>query len=360
MSAIAAPPSYILNGAGFGDVASRLMSSGMDPRVLRPWIGKDGRSQYITQNDEHGKPYSQPVMNTGALLRKDDWLALDQAIVKAATPRLKLVADLRSAGLQYNIPNGLGKTVLDTEKVSDINDADMSMDGLRESLGDRPVFDLASLPLPIIHKDYHFSARQVMCSRNGGSPLDTTMAELAARKVAEYAEKLAIGSQTGITFGNGTIYGITNMSGRMTKTVTSPTATGWTPATLVNEVLEMRYQAQAAYHYGPYMLYFSLDWDVYLDDDYSAAKGDLTLRERLAMIEGIQGVRTLDYLPVKTCVLLQMTSDVIREVIGMDITTVQWESKGGMQLNFKVMAIMVPQLRSDYNSRTGIVHGSYT
>ena len=80
MSAIAAPPSYILNGAGFGDVASRLMSSGMDPRVLRPWIGKDGCSQFITQNDEHGKPYSQPVMNTGALLRKDDWLALDQAI----------------------------------------------------------------------------------------------------------------------------------------------------------------------------------------------------------------------------------------------------------------------------------------
>jgi hypothetical protein len=53
-----------------------------------------------------------------------------------------------------------------------------------------------------------------------------------------------------------------------------------------------------------------------------------------------------------------MTSDVIRMVIGMDVTTVQWETMGGMRLHFKVMAIMVPQLRADYNSNTGIVHGT--
>ena len=57
-------------------------------------------------------------------------------------------------------------------------------------------------------------------------------------------------------------------------------------------------------------------------------------------------------------VLVQMTADVCREVVGMDITTVQWESHGGMQLNFKVMCILVPQLRSDFNGTTGIVHGT--
>jgi len=55
---------------------------------------------------------------------------------------------------------------------------------------------------------------------------------------------------------------------------------------------------------------------------------------------------------------VQQTSDVIREVVGMDITTVQWEEEGGMRLNFKVMAILVPQLRADFNGNTGIVHGS--
>ena len=106
----------------------------------------------------------------------------------------------------------------------------------------------------------------------------------------------------------------------------------------------------------------STAWDRYLDDDYSTAKGDNTLRERLKAISDITDVRTLDYLDTAgtsyIMVLVQMTSEVIREVIGMDITTVQWETRGGMMLNFKVMAILVPQIRADINSRTGIVHGT--
>jgi hypothetical protein len=42
----------------------------------------------------------------------------------------------------------------------------------------------------------------------------------------------------------------------------------------------------------------------------------------------------------------------------MDVTTVQWDEKGGMKKNFKIMAIIVPQLRADQNSNTGIVHGT--
>jgi hypothetical protein len=45
-------------------------------------------------------------------------------------------------------------------------------------------------------------------------------------------------------------------------------------------------------------------------------------------------------------------------VIGMDIMTLQWPSQGGLQLNFKVMGIVIPQFRADYNNNTGIVHGS--
>jgi len=348
---------FILNGQGNGDVATRLLEANMDANVLRPWIGDNGK-HYVTLI-QNGKPVAVPVGNATATLRKDDWKLLDKAVVKAAKPRLKAVADLRGAGLTFGI-NGMAKTVLETETQSDISDAIVSMDGLRESTADRPVFELTNLPLPIIHKDFNFSARQVMVSRNGGSPLDTTTAELAGRRVAEIAEKLLLGTYGTYAFGGGTIYGYTNYTNRLTKTITAPTAGGWTGATTVNEVLEMILQAQQAYHYGPYMLYCSLPWDVYMDDDYSTAKGDNTLRERLRKIENIQDVRTLDYLSSTNyvLVLVQMTSDVVREVVGMDITTVQWETKGGMQLNFKVMAILVPQLRADQNSNTGIVHGT--
>lgn len=351
---------FIMNGQGNGDVASRLLAHNMDPNALRPYIGNDGRCyQTVLENGVY-KPVA--VQNATATLRKDDWKTLDTAVVRAAKPRLKAVGDLRAAGLTYNIPNGMGKTVLETETQSDISAAIVSMDGLRESTADRPVFELNNLPLPIIHKDFNFSLRQVMASRNGGSPLDTTTAELAGRRVAEEAEKLLTGTAGSYAYAGGTIYGYTNFDKRLTKTMTAPTAGGWTPETTVTEVLAMRLQAQQAYHFGPYMLYTSLAWDQYLDRDYSAAKGDNTLRDRLKMIENIQDVQTLDYLDADgttfVMVLVQMTSDVVREVMGMDLTTVQWESKGGMQLNFKVMAIMVPQLRADQNNNTGIVHGT--
>jgi len=42
----------------------------------------------------------------------------------------------------------------------------------------------------------------------------------------------------------------------------------------------------------------------------------------------------------------------------MELTTVQWESNGGMKLNFKVMAIQVPYIKSTSDGVTGIVHGT--
>ena len=348
---------YILNGQASGSVAATLMANNMDVRCLRPFIGKDGRT-YITVNGADGKPQAVPLTNATATLRKDEWITVDQAVVKAAKERLSAVADLRSAGLTYNIPNGMGKTVLQTETQSDVSAAIISMDGMRASGSDRPVYETTNLPLPIIHKDFQFSARQVMTSRNGGSPLDTSTAELAGRRVAEEAEKLLLGVSSSFNYGGGIIYGYTNFPSRLTKSMTLPTASGWSGGTTVTEVLEMRQQSQAAFHYGPWMLYTSPNWDVYLDDDYSTAKGDNTLRDRLKKIQGINDVRTLDYLTGYQMVMVQMTSDVVREVIGMDTATVQWESKGGFQLNYKVLAILVPQLRADQNDNTGIVHGT--
>jgi len=347
---------FILNGQATGNVAGRLMQSGFNPTVLRPWIGKDGNT-YIAVNKD-GVLQAQMVHNATATLRKDDWIQLDDAIVRAAKPRLQAVADLRGAGLQYSITNGMGKTVLETESQSDISDAEISMDGTRQSKGDRPEFDLTSLPLPIIHKDFQFSARQVMASRNGGSPLDTTTAELASRRVAEQAEKLLLGTASSYAFGGGTIYGYTNFPDRLTKSdITSPEASGWTPATTLNEVLAMRQLAHDAYHYGPYFLYFSPAWDAYLDRDYSSSYPGVTLRSRLAGVFG--QAETRDYLGTGyTILLVQKTADVARMVVGMEVTTVQWETMGGMMMNFKVMAILVPQLRKDFNGNTGIVHGT--
>ena len=383
---------YVQNGQGFGEVAGALAGCRYEPGLMRPYFDDKGQ-RCVTINtgrkvkNEKGiyvpefkktlisnlaaNGLGNPVWNATSL-RKDEWITMDQQILKSARQRLRAWSDLAAVS-SFSGFNGMSKTILESESMSDPGEAIVDMDGISEGRSDSPLFKNRGLPLPITHSSFWFSSRNLAVSRNSGTPLDLTMAEAAGRRVAEMVEKTLIGAETGISYGKAanypdyeipTVYGYTNFGQRNTKTdLTTPT--GSNPASTVQDVLEMRQLLYDDHFYGPYMLYHSDDWDSYLDNDYYAlatsgmASPSQTLRDRLRKIEGIQDVRRLDFLTdTFTLLLVQMTSDVARAVNGMDITTIQWESKGGMQLNFKVMAIMVPQLRADYNGNCGIVHAT--
>jgi len=81
-----------------------------------------------------------------------------------------------------------------------------------------------------------------------------------------------------------------------------------------------------------------------------------TIRARLLELDGLKGIKVIDSLPADNVVLVQMTPDVVRLVQGMPLTNVEWKTEGGMVTKFKVMRIAVPQIRSDQNGRTGIIH----
>lgn len=342
---------YILNGVGTGPVASQLLACNMDPGALRPFLYKN--KSYVTLQD--GKSY--PVNNANATLTKDDWILLDKTVVKVARNRLRVVADLNQAGLTYNLPNGMAHQVLQTQSQSDTNDADISMDGIVKTDQDRPEYDITNLPLPIIHKDFSFSARQIATSRQG-VPLDLTMVEQSARKVGELIEKLALGQMPTHKYGGGEIFGLTNFGDRVTKTITSPEASGWTPQLAYTEIIEMISAAQDINKFGTFRLYFSPSWMQYMSQDYTLNYGSGTLESKVGSLGQISSVAQSDYLTSFDILLVQFESDTIRMVNGMPLQTVQWASHGGMQMNYKVLTIQVPQVRSDFNSACGIVHGS--
>lgn len=374
---------YVLNGQGFGEVGEVLNNTRYSPHMMRPFLGRDGRD-YLSVNtgkrDEKGNyifearrvtdllwdGYKIPphVLNATSL-RKDDWVQLDRSVIMAARQRLRAWSDLAAVSSVGGF-NAMGRSQYEYETMSDPGAAVVDMDGLTDGHHDAPRFQLEGIPLPITHSDFFFSERRLEISRNGGTPLDTAMAEAAGRRVAEEVEKVLIGaSQYTWAHGNtseygtsaGKIWGYTNHPDRVTKNdITTPDGTNG--ATTVDDVLAMIEDAADDYYYGPFMLYHSTDWDKYMDDDYRA-NDSRTLRQRLRAIDQITDVRRLDFLTdTYTLLLVQMTSNVARAIIGMDITTVSWQSKGGMQNNFKVMCILVPLLTSDYNSRMGVVHGT--
>ena len=330
------------------DIGERLMAANFNPDVLRPFDHK-GRT-YVTVNNK-----TQLVTNAPATLTHQAWLTVDAAIQKAAKPRLRAVDDLKAAGLVYSLPGGMATSVMMSQNQSDIGPATISMNGIRAADSDRPHFGSALLPIPIIHKDFQLDLRQIMASRRGEAALDLTNAELAARRVAEEAEQLVLGNRTA-AYGGGNVYGYKNFPNRITGTVTAPTAMGWVPADTVHEVGLMKQASSDAFFYGPWILYHGPAWATYMDEDYSGVKGDNTLRDRIKKMQDIKDVKQLDYLTGFDLILLQQTSDVARLVEGMGMTTLQWDSHGGMMKNFKVMVIWVPQVRCDFNSHTGLVH----
>lgn len=346
---------------GLGDATDRLIANDFDVGVLRPWRGRDGRS-YVTRTVLNQKTglYEPKVMvtNAPATLSRDAWILFDTAIVRAVRERLRAFADIRAAGLTFNLPNGMAHTVLQYQTMGDINRATISMDPIRRGEADRPTTDTANLPLPIIHKDFDFSAREIMVSRNGNMPLDTTTAELAARKVAEEVEMMTVGTAGSFSYGGGTIYGYTNFPSRATKTDMN-VPTGANGPTVITDLLTLRQLLIDDRHFGPYILYVNSQWASVLDNDFSTSKGDQTLRQRILAIDGITDVRVLDHLPTTQwhCVLVEMSTETVRAVVGMEVQTVQWESLGGMMKHFKVMTIQVPQLRPDTAGNSGVAHG---
>ena len=357
---------FLTNGQGGGALGDVLRDTRFDPGMLRPYIDRKG-NKCVTLNTgrteirkgDDGKivmnadgtaqefpvyakrlvsdliadGVNSPVFNATSL-RKDEWLQLDNVVLRAARQRLRAWAD--------------------------------DMDGLASGRTDNPLFQLEGLPLPITHSDFWFSSRRLAVSRNSGTPLDSSMGEASGRRVAETIEQTTIGTVTGATYGVAadygrapTVFGYTNFPDRNTKTnCTAPDGTNG--STVLGDWLALRDLLYDAKHYGPYMVYTSTDWDQYLDNLFSTTEPSAgTLRSRLLQIDGISGIRRLDFLTSTFTVLfVQMTPDVARAVNGMDITTVQWESVGGMRINFKVMAINVPQLRADYSGNCGIAHGT--
>jgi hypothetical protein len=324
------------------------------------FFGPSGRwaGERMLQALSRGEEISPACLRTLDTLRRDDWIALDTALVEAGVTRLAAVADLISAGLTTPLPNAMGKTVFGYEKVGDMDPATVSMDGMARSENDTAEFSFASIPVPITHKDFFLNIRRIAASRTRGEAIDVTQARVAGRKVAEEIERMTL--LGGKTFAGLPIYGYTTHPNR--NTVAFGTNGNWVQAAktgenIIADVQAMMALAEGDKYYGPYWLYVSRNASSKLEGDYKAA-GTITTRARILELDGISAVRYLDMLTANTVLLIQPTSDVVTLLDGESMQTVQWDVNGGFGVNFKAFAIQVPLIRADSLGNSGIVHMS--
>jgi uncharacterized linocin/CFP29 family protein len=314
--------------SGNGSVAARLLQSGGNFNSLR----------------------------TNAVLMRDEWKAFDQTVVDITRENLVAVAEIMNRGLVYNLPNALGSLTLEWQEIlDDLVEAEVSMSGLNEATKDRLSFGTRAMPIPIIHKEFFYNLRFLEAARRHGRQVETDHAAIATRKVAEKIEGILF-SGLAIAQSQGVIYGFLNHPDRNTGSATGSWAV-MTGEQMVGDVIRMLAIMTVNYMVGPFVLFIPLTAAAHMGDDYKA-NSDKTIWERIMAIPGIQKIVATPKLTGNQALLVQMTSDVVQMIDGLQPTMVEWETRGGFEFNFKIIAIMLPRIRSSGNRKSGIVHFS--
>ena len=352
---------------GTGALAQQLSSGRLDVGKMRPYIGKDGKT-YVTVyqggNPKKKESWRTLQINSPGTLRRDEWIQLDEALLGIAEQRLTGTNHLIGAGLSFTLGNAMGTTVLEYHNVGDALVAELSMDAVTRTKGDRQEFESVFLPIPIIHVDWEINQRVLENSRRLGNALDTSMTERAGRKVMEKQEQMLF-TDAQYAYGGGTIYSFLNFPQRIHPGGTGAQAidniSNWASASvsgeeIVDEVLEMKQKSISNHFYGPWDLFIPTNFETKLDQDYSDAKGTNTIRERILQISGVENIVVVDVLPESNIVFVQRSTDVIRIVQGLALQNLQDQTEFGFVNKFKTLSIQVPQIRADQNGRTGLVH----
>lgn len=328
--------------------------------VLRPFV-VNGKT-YVSYKASTGKMRSLEL-NVNGTLRKDEWKQMDDVLNKVKDERLVGIADLRAKGLVKPIQDALGTMVYEYEDSSDAMEAQVSMDGNAKAKNDTLSYGIKYLPLPIIHADFEINARRLAASRRNGGGLETDSLERAARAVNEKLEEMLFTNYS-YSYGGGAIKSYISFTNRNTYSIPKAwNASDKTPTLIYDDVLAMKQKAIDDRYYGPYTLYIPTAYETVLDKPYYAGgtgttAPNKTIRQAILDIARIEDIKVVDKLPANNVVLVQMTSDVVRLIDGVGLTTVEDMKNNNFTSSYKVMTIQVPQLRADQDGRCGIVHGS--
>jgi hypothetical protein len=227
----------VMNGAASGELAARLLANGLDHRAFRLWVGEDGNS-YREYRMPNGEEKVIRLTNNVALLKKDEWVEIERAVMAAYRPRLRLVSDLEANGLVHTLTNGLGTTDFQSQTQSALTEASVGITGLEETDNDKLQYDLTYLPIPFVFKSFQIPIVMLHASRRFGEGLDTAQASEAGLRLGERAEEMVAGTTAPFSFGGGTLYGLTNHPNRVTVALTYNWRTG-TGENILTDLISM-------------------------------------------------------------------------------------------------------------------------
>jgi hypothetical protein len=344
-------------GVEFGNMATRARKYDFDVGCLRPFFGKDGKA-YINIRNRQARSEKDPkyikLQVANATLTYDQWKEIETTVQEAARVRTPAVTFLRGRGLAKSF-SGFGKTIHKRQRRKEKTGAQRSMDALTQGQENALVYDDVDTPLPINHDQFGLTMRQMAIGDGtDGADLQADNIFESTRNVVEDVEETLL-TDTTFTYGGATVYSAINHPNRNTVSLAQNwDDSGKTGEEIVDDVSAMVQAARNDRQYGEGVLLTPTGYDQPLDADFKA-NGSLTVRQRIKELTGITDVITCDKLPADTVVWIQLDRRTFMMLDGLPLTTIEWSTFGGLQVNWKIITIQVPDFRPDYAGRLGLV-----
>lgn len=298
------------------------------------------------------------IINANGTLRHEDHKRIMQQITEVRRRSLNGITDLMGRGLVSN--ESIETMLVGVENLNEFQAAkrDMNPTALQNNNTD---FTLSYTPLPITHQSWSIPWRQSGFAYKRSLGLSESV-----RQVSESLEDMLFNgasdilvSVDGVT--NAPIYGYANHPNRVTVGITDWSDLATNGATIIAEVLSLvaaAFGTNASSRPNSLMMYVGNDIWTNLQADYSANKGDRTYMERIKAISEIIDIKPAEKLEALDVLLIEMEDSTIQLAKASDIVTIPHQRQSNIDDQvFTTYAAMVPIIRSDRNSRTGIVHG---
>lgn len=314
--------------------------------------------RYARQQIKGGQARKQAHANSS--LPEDAYSDVSSTIYDTFDRELRIVNDLRGAGLTTNIPYYAETTEWDVMDAQ--GEAVVAMDPETATPESTGSYGTRGVPVPVVMDDFSTGYREGGAMDAAG--IDTLPASITGRNVAEKSEDLVINgwdATINTPADNYSLYGLTNHPQMDTGTLSADWSTD---NTVIREDLRamartLKNDNQIRPGGAGYWTYLSTDLYDNLDDVDPQGDGNLTVRDRVENLSDIGAIRQSDFLPDGTAVMFRPTEDVIDLAIAVDEDgneifgrTVQWG--GPFRDSYKTMNIFAPRVKATKADQVGV------
>lgn len=318
------------------------------------------RRQLLASEQERRK------IRANASLPKQAWVGIEDAVYPAMEERLRVVQDLRQAGLTYE--ESVMNKVTEWHKQDYTAEATVSMSPETETDEGNVEYDLDGSPIPLIHSDFSLGFRDGGTEGGPGTgmmgeDLQTLNAEGSGRVVAEAMEQLVLngweptisGTELDGTQDGYTMYGLTNHP-----SVHTGSLGDWisNPEVIRDDLKDGMARDLKDDNFRPtnegYWIYIGEDLEDVLYEPDPEGTGDRLVIDRITNLDFVGNLRVSEFLDPGATLMFRPTRDVVDIAFAMEEQVVQWEDP--FRDYFKTVTAMTPRVKDTLRGQCGIAY----